>query len=54
MEQTDFAVYKNTGAKQVMAYSCSCGLLVVGFGDDMKGLFVGTCGAGHTTTVTAS
>ncbi|WP_153262169.1 hypothetical protein [Nonomuraea phyllanthi] len=56
MPKTKFAVYKNntTSAAYAMAYVCGCGEPVIGYGDDMKGLFVGTCGNGHESTVMAS
>lgn len=54
-KQVNFAVYEtNKNAPYTMAYTCTCGLLVVGYGEDQKGLFVGQCGNGHYTTVTAS
>lgn len=55
-EKTKFAVYKNTGsgAAYAMAYICHCEEPAIGYGDDMKGLFTGTCGNGHESTVMAS
>jgi hypothetical protein len=56
--KTDFAVYRtNPKATFTMAYICAasgCGKPSVGYGDDSHGLFVGTCGNGHRSTVMAS
>lgn len=55
-KKTDFAVYeRNDDAKYTMAYNCSeCGKPVIGYSDDKKGLFFGTCENGHETNVMAS
>ncbi|MEV4383411.1 hypothetical protein [Streptosporangium sp. NPDC049644] len=55
-KKTDFAVYRtNRDAQYTMAYNCGdCGQPVVGYSDDAYGLFVGTCGNGHRSTVMAS
>ncbi|MEV4376968.1 hypothetical protein [Streptosporangium sp. NPDC049644] len=57
-KKTDFAVYAtNRDAQYTMAYNCQvsgCGQPVVGYSDDAFGLFVGTCGNGHRSTVMAS
>lgn len=50
-----FAVYKtNPNAQYAMSYTCGCGEPVIGYSDDMKGLFFGVCGNGHESTVMAS
>ncbi|MBG0814164.1 hypothetical protein [Planomonospora sp. ID82291] len=54
-KKTDFAVYTtNHNAAFTMSYTCHCGQQVIGYGDDSQGLFTGTCGKGHSTTVMAS
>lgn len=54
-KKVGFAVYKtNKNAQYTMAYTCDCGQPVIGYSDDSHGMFVGTCGNGHTTTVLAS
>ncbi len=56
MAKTTFVVCStDPNAKFTMAYTCNLdGLPVVGFGDDMYGLFVGTCPNGHRSTMMAS
>lgn len=54
-KKVDFAVYKrNDNAAYTMAYNCVCGKPVIGYSDDAKGLFTGTCENGHESTVMAS
>jgi hypothetical protein len=55
MAKTKFSVYrKNCEAAYTMSYICDCGEPSIAYGDDERGMFVGTCGNGHRVTVTAS
>ncbi|MEV4835442.1 hypothetical protein AB0K05_13025 [Nonomuraea sp. NPDC049486] len=50
-----FAVYPtNHAARYSMSFICVCGEPAMGYSDDEKGLFYGTCPNGHTGTVVAS
>jgi hypothetical protein len=54
-KKVDFAVYEtNKNAAYTMAYNCFCGKPVIGYSDDMKGLFAGLCENDHPTSVFAS
>ncbi|MEV0236115.1 hypothetical protein [Nonomuraea sp. NPDC050786] len=55
MPKARFAVYKtNSSPAYTMAFTCDCGEPGIAYSDDMKGLFVGSCGKGHEVSVMAS